>query len=124
MWSRTQRQLAVKLFLRRIWLVILAFLVVVAGGSVWGVYGKEQESGKLRAEAEAERNDLFARQERLEAELGTLNTDRGLEEALREQYALAERGERLIVIVDAPTPTPTHATSSIGTWFKETFWWW
>ena len=123
MWSRNQRQNAVRLFLRRTGLLALLFLVFLAASGAWGVYEKERESKKLRLLAEAEREDLFMRQAQLESDTTQLKTDRGLEEALREQFALAERGEQLIVIVDPPTPVPIHATSTIGEWLGNLFWW-
>jgi|SRR3989344_4846727 len=123
MWSRNQRQSAVRLFLRRLGLLALLVVVFGAASSVWGVYQKERESKKLRAQAETERADLLERQGRLESDIATLRTDRGLEEALREQYALAERGEQLIVIVDPPTAEPIHATSTVQQWLSNLFWW-
>jgi len=124
MWSRNQRQVAVRLFVKRVSLLALFALFAIAAAGVWGVYQKARESGKLRKEAELEKADLVERQARLQEDISKLNTDRGLEEALRQQFALAEQGERLIVIVDPPSATSVKATTSIGTWFKNTFWWW
>ena len=123
MCSRNQRQSAVQLFLRRLTLFALLILVFLAASSVWDVYGKERESRKLRLQAEAEQADLIKRQARLEADMAKLKTDRGLEEALREQFALAERGEKLVVIVDPPKPGPAKATSTVREWFGRIFWW-
>ena len=78
MWSRNQRQSAVRLFLRRLGLLALLVVVFGAASSVWGVYQKERESKKLRAQAETERADLLERQGRLESDIATLRTDRGL----------------------------------------------
>src|SRR3989344_5497098 len=100
MWSRNQRQNAVRLFLRRLGMLALLGLIAVSISGVWGVYKKERESAELRAQIERERADLKARRALLESDLNSLKTDRGIEEALREQYALAENGEQLIVIVD------------------------
>src|SRR3989344_232442 len=101
-----------RLFLKRISLAALLFVVAVAVSGVWGVYKKERESSVLRAQAENERADLLDREMRLEEDIAKLQTDRGMEEALREQYALAQRGEGLIIIVDPPVSVPVHATSS------------
>jgi len=123
MWSRNQRQNAARLFLRRLTLLALLGLVFLGASSVLDVYSKERESKKLRLQAETERADLLLRQTQLELDIAQLRTDRGLEEALREQFALAEWGERLIVIVDPPTPELIRATSTIREWFKKAFWW-
>ena len=104
-------------------MLALLFLVFLASLSVWRVYEKERESRKLRMQAEAEWTDLSARKKQLEASIAEVGTDRGLEEALREQYALAEQGEGLIVIVDPPAPEVLEATSTITNWFKKVLPW-
>ncbi len=114
-----------RLFLKRIGLAGLFLLVIIAILGVWNAYQKERESAGLRAEAEGQHADLVARATQMQDNLARLNTDRGKEEALRTQYAMAEKGEKLIVIVDPSTTTPIHATStSAGDWFRKTFWPW
>jgi len=124
MWSSQQRNKATRLFLRRLGLLGLFLLVVVGTFGVWGVYRKEQESAALRAQAEGEKAELVQRQTQLGSDIAKLKTARGMEEALREQYALAEQGERLIVIVDAPTSAPVAATTTIFEKIKQAFSWW
>ena len=113
-----------KLFGKRLALLLLLTLVIVAISGVWGVYKKERESRALRAEAETRLTDLASRKAQLEADIAKLKTPRGMEEVLREQYRLAKSGEGLIVIVDPPTPVPTEATSTMMEWFQKTLSWW
>lgn len=113
-----------RLFFKRAGMLALFALVLVAASGVWGVYQKSRESGKLRKEAELEKADLIERESRLAEDIGKMKTDRGVEETLRAQFALAEQGERLIVLVDAPSATPTKATSTVREWLKNTFWFW
>lgn len=119
-----QRRNPAQIFLRRLGLLALLFVVLAAVLGVWNVYQKERESATLRTQAETERADLILREKQLNGDIAKLKTDRGMEEALREQYALAEKGEGLIVIVDPPTPVPVQATSSVMGWFKKMFRWW
>ena len=114
----------VRLFGRRLILLGLFALIVLSAMGVWSAYGKERESRVLRQEAEMQLGDLSQRQEQLDADIASLETDRGKEQVLREQYALAARGEGLIVIVDTPPVAPTRATSSLVDWLKKTFTWW
>ena len=114
----------VRLFGRRLILLGLFALIVVSSTGVWGAYQKERESRALRNEAEMQLTDLSQRQAQLDADIASLETDRGKEQVLREQYALAARGEGLIVIVDTPPVAPTRATSSLVDWLKKTFTWW
>ena len=120
----TPRRDPLRLFGKRILLVLLFVLVVVAVSGVWKAYRKEQESHALRQEAEVQLADLIQRKAQLEEDIAKLNTPRGMEEALREQYLLAKKGEKLIIIVDHPTPAPIQAASSLGEWFRRTFWSW
>lgn len=115
-----------RLFLKRIGLVLLFIAVVAMASGVWEVYKKERESRVLRVQAENERAELLDREERLKSDLAEINTDRGVEEALRAQYALAGSGEELIVIVEPPTSEVTAATSTSGIrgWFGRLFNWW
>ena len=114
----------VRLFGRRLILLALFVLIVFSVAGVWSAYKKERESRALRQEAEMQLGDLSQRQEQLDADIASLETDRGKEQVLREQYALAARGEGLIVIVDTPPVAPTRATSSLVDWLKKTFTWW
>ncbi len=114
----------VRLFGRRLVLLALLALIIIAGVGVWGTYQKERESYALRQEAEMQLSDLSERQTQLDLDIANLETDRGKEQVLREQYALAARGEGLIVIVDTPPVAPTRATSSLVDWLKKTFTWW
>ena len=114
----------VRLFGRRLILLGLFALIVLSAMGVWSAYQKEKESRLLRKEAEMQLGDLSKRQAQLDADIASLETDRGKEQVLREQYALAARGEGLIVIVDTPPVAPTRATSSLVDWLKKTFTWW
>lgn len=110
--------------LKRLRLLGMAGLVVVAAFGVWNVYGKQQESMALRAQAESERNDLAARESQLRGDLEKLKTDRGMEEALREQYALAGKGEGLIMIVDQRASSTESASAAPSeNWFQGLFSW-
>lgn len=123
--SSRKRSEAVRLFGRRSMMLGLFILVLGAGGSVWSVYNKSRDSAILKQEAQAQLQDLSKRKEELTAVIGKLHTDRGVEEALRQQYALAAEGEGVVVIVDdAPTSTPQQATSTRqSNWFENIFGW-
>ncbi len=123
MWTRNQRGVAVRLFLKRLGLLVLLLVVAYAASSVWGVYKKERETAARRAEAERELSELDARKKKLLADIGRLQSDRGIEETLRAQYGFAEQGEGLIVIVDSPTSDAAQASSTVP-WFRKIFPWW
>ena len=119
-----QRNDPVRLLGKRLLVLVLFAVVVAVGLGVWGAYQKERESGALRSKAEAQMEDFTQRQTQLTNDIGALQTSRGVEEVLREQYALAAHGEGLIVIVDQPAAETVHATTTMFDRLKNTFWWW
>lgn len=114
----------VRLFGRRLLILGLLALLAVALSGVWGAYRKERESRALRREAEVQLSDLSIRQAELDAEIANLQSDRGKEEALRQQYALAKKGEGLIIIVDPSKTEIPREPSKLLQWFKKAFEWW
>jgi cell division protein FtsB len=114
----------VRLFMRRLGLAALFLVVLGVGWGTWRSYREEQASAALRSQAESQLADLTTRQNELNTDISKLETARGKEEVLRDQYALAGRGEGLIVIVDS-TGSEVHATSSaFAQWLHNTFPWW
>ena len=105
-------------------MLTLLTLIVAALSGVWNAYQKERESRALRMQAELQLYNLTQQQTQLSAQISKLETDRGKEEALREQYALGKKGEGLIIIVDSPTPAPVQASSTFMRLFQKAFSWW
>lgn len=108
MWTTKRRNEAVRLFGKRTLLVALFVVVIFAASGVWKIAQKEEESAILRAQAERELAQLQERATQLEGEIRGLESARGVEQALREQYSLAAAGESLIVIVDPATSAPVE----------------
>ena len=119
----TQRQDPVRLMKRRLLILVLLILVVAVVRGVWGVYQKERESGGLRTEAEIQLGTLEARETALRSDLASLKSERGREEVLREEYALAKEGEKLVVIVEPPASPPPQETRT-QKWLHRLFSWW
>ena len=118
------RHSPVRLFGRRILIVGLLALALAAIFGVWNAYRKERESRGLRVEAQGQLADLSARETQLNADIAKLESARGKEEALRQQYTLAGKGESLIIIVDPSEQKPAHATSTLLQWLQRTLWPW
>ena len=122
--SIRQRNNPVRLFWRRLLVLVLIVIVMFGIWAVWGVYQKERESSARRQQAEAQLKDLSARAKNLTASIGTLETERGQEEALRDAYEVGKAGEGMVLIVDqAPTSTP-QVSEPEPNLFRRIFWWW
>lgn len=117
-----QRNDPVRLLWRRLALLVLIVLIFYAVWAVWGVFWKARESASMRAQAESQLGDLEARKARLTIAIANLETDRGREEVLREQYAVGKEGEGMIQIID-PDPPP-QPTTTPKTWIDNAFSWW
>ncbi len=111
MWSRNQKRLMFRIALRRLLTVALVCAVFLGFKAAWSVFLKERETREKALAAERQLLDLAERESRLKEEVAYRNSDRGLEETLRTEYALAREGERLIVIVDEGD-YPTTSTST------------
>jgi cell division protein FtsB len=111
-----------KLMGRRLLILVLTLLVVSCAWAVWNVYHKNKEAAELRREAETQLADLQQHEAKLEADYEKLKTARGLEEELRQEYAVGAAGESMIVIVEPEQPAPVEATSSaVMQWIKDVF---
>ncbi len=89
-------------FLGLLALVAIAF---VAGRAAWGMYGKFAEAAGARAGAEAELTELQDRHKKIQTEVDSLSSPRGLEAEVRERYGVAKPGEGEIRVVRQSTTT-------------------
>ena len=110
--------------MRRLMLLGLFLLVVLAMSGVWGIYRKDQESIVLKEQALSQLAALSAQQDQLKSSISDLETERGKEAALREQYNMGNAGEGMVIIVEPPKPVPVPATTTSSGWFGHGFPWW
>ena len=118
-----ERNDPIRILGRRILLIFLAMLVVSALWALWDIFRKNMEATQLRAEAEGRLADLESQQAKLEADIEELETNRGMEAALRQQYAVAGAGEGLIVIVESDKTSTRQASSTPLGWIAKLFHW-
>lgn len=104
---------------------LLAGGVVFMMFAVWDVYEKERTARGDRKEAEAQQASLEERQVSLEARVTHLETERGVEEVLRERFLVTKEGEEVIILVDAPSalldttqPSGKSIWGTIKGWFS------
>src|ERR1700733_14675992 len=108
-----QRHDPVRLFLRRLILLILLVLVILGAFGLWHTYQKERASAALDQQAQAQLSELQTRQAQLASDVTSLESERGMEAAVREAYDMGDQGENEVIIVNAASTTPvSQATSS------------
>ena len=101
------RQKMYQLVYSKVTILITVFFIIVLIPGVYGIYKKVSESEKDRKAAERELADLETREQMLVLKVDRGNTDRGLEEQIREKYNVAKEGESVIVLVDKPVAAST-----------------
>ena len=118
-----QRNDPTRLLWRRLGLLVLFIVVCFAAWSVWGAWEKDVESAALDQQSQAALATLSAQQATLQQNITQLQTERGKEAALRQEYSVGHQGENMIVIVDSsstpPPPPPTFLDK-----LKKAFSWW
>ena len=116
-----------KIFIRiGLWVVIVMLVAAVLfmGVAVWDVREKELSARHDKLQAESQFNALKERYEALKERTARLETERGVEEELRERFLVAKEGEEVIILVDAPPqaldtdiPAPKGIWDTIRGWF-------
>lgn len=98
-----------RILLSPLFLVFFAFVLVAFTLNMIGFISKLELAIHKKDIALEKVDALKASQERLQADIAGLNTEKGVEETIREKYGLGKAGEGLVVIVDeerkdAPSP--------------------
>ena len=115
----------VKIFMRRVTIGVLLFVVIFMILNVWDVYEKDRESLSLRNDAQSQLADLSTQQNELNTRIADLESNRGKEAALRDQYSVGSPGEHEIVIEEPSAPAPQQATTTpLRAWLQAAFSWW
>lgn len=91
----------------KVTILVMLFFVAMLVPGVYGIFKKVGESLKDRQAAERELADLEKREQMLVEKVNRSNTDRGLEEQIREKFNVAKEGESVIVLVEKPVVAST-----------------
>ncbi|MEK7514400.1 MAG: hypothetical protein AAB587_01085 [Patescibacteria group bacterium] len=95
-------------------LIFLFIIALLSIHSAWTVYQKQVASTGGLWEAQIEWERLTQRQAELEHDISRINSDRGLEEEIREKFSVGKEGERVALIVGAAVPQEENRSSGIG----------
>jgi cell division protein FtsB len=90
-----------------IWsLLALLVVIVLFGKGVVSAYEKEKSTKEELNRLAAEKVDIERRYNNISKENETLNTNDGIESAIRQKFDVAKKGEGVIVIVDKTVEVP------------------
>ena len=103
-------------------LALLGLAVLFFAWSVFGFWGKMEETRKERAITEKKVAELEEKKEKLASDIEKLGTEEGVEENIREKFGLAREGEGVIIIVDDEEGAKEEAKSGgFFNWLKNLF---
>jgi cell division protein FtsB len=97
-------------------ILALIFLAVLSVRAAWGMYGKFAHANDVRAGAERELETLQGQYVRVEAAVGRLSSERGIEAEVRQRYGVAKPGEGEITIVREEPDAEVFASQPTTLW--------
>ena len=101
----------------RVTIFVLALLFLLIASATWSVFGKYKETRTNRSNAETNLLELENRASNLEEEIAELETPRGVEEQIRQNFGFVKEGERMIVIVEPSVPErDSQGVNTGGVW--------
>ncbi|MBX4210641.1 septum formation initiator family protein [Candidatus Parcubacteria bacterium] len=119
---KQKQQFKRRLYSRSV-LIVLVIIGLFFGQATWGIYKKKHDSELKADQAIAELKALKERQKELSLDVQKLNTDRGVEEEIRDKFSVTKPNEHMVVIVDnkntALPPLPKQSFfQKIWSWIK------
>ena len=101
-------------------LVILAVLLFMVADGAWQVYQKARIARDERDRAARSLQDLQARNAELTASLARVQSNEGIEEDVRQKFAVARPGEDVVIVVDdnSKKSENSEASTTVGFWAR------
>ncbi len=90
-------------------IIVACMLVFVVGKATFGALQKMLDSREKRKLAEKELLYVENRFETLQEKVSYLETEKGVEEAVRDKYNVAKEGEKVFIVVDSNDNTKTQS---------------
>ena len=92
--------------------ILLVLILALMAPSVARLYQQERAVAKEEAALQQELAALLARRDGFLADIARLETNRGVEGAIRERFGVVKPGEKVINLVGLPIATTVTATTS------------
>ena len=101
-------------------LVILAVIAIILIKGTVGVLHKERSSRESATDLKEKETALILREGDLREKISRLETEKGIQEEIRERFSVAQDGELVAVIVD-DQKVSSSTENSVLPWYKR-FW--
>ena len=111
-----------RLIASRLVQIFLILILILMGESVVHLYQRERVVAKEEEAVKHELALLEAKRAELSVEVTSLETERGVEEALRERFGVVKEGEKVINLVGV-TATSTETTTTNSSWWQKVVDW-
>ena len=98
-------------------LVILAVLLFMVADGAWQVYQKARIARDERDRAARSLQDLQTRNAELSASLARIQSAEGVDEDVRQKFAVAQPGEDVVIVVDDSSKKSENSEASTTTGF-------
>lgn len=89
-------------------------LMIVLTQAAYGMYRKDREAVNAKNLSEEKYQELTLKREELAEELAKLDTEEGIDQAVRDRFDVAREGEGVVVIVDDQSSTITEKKSALA----------
>lgn len=99
-------------------ILVLAVIAVILVRAAVNSYNNQRENLSKLSEMQKMAQDSQKRRQFLEDEIEKLQTERGIEQELREKFPVAKDGENMVIIVEPETDDTSYVVSkeSRGLW--------
>jgi len=114
----SRRQELVRFFIGLGAVAIMLALTISSVRAAWSMYGKFSEASAGDAAANLNLEQLKVQEAHVSATVAQLQTQRGVEAQIRENYGLALPGEGEIDLVQSSTSTVASTTPPAGFWTR------
>ena len=105
-----------RLYSTPVLIIVLVVSLFIARGA-YGVMKKENESARHVEVLVEKVAELEARKGELRQNIEKLETEKGIEEEIKEKFSVSREGERVVVIVDQEETATASATSTVS-WYE------
>ncbi|MFA6446295.1 MAG: septum formation initiator family protein [Candidatus Paceibacterota bacterium] len=99
-------------------LFVLVVLLIIVAQATWKVFQKQHLAKDNAALVTRELADLEGRNTELSAQIDEMNTDRGVEDVIRDSYQVAKEGEQMVIVVDGHVDNNIEPLATTTWWGK------